>query len=73
MVLSAPNSWSFLWLVKGATQLCTSQKESNKLDLNAAQYFSLVDYNGWYWWFAISSPPCISVLLVGLPKQNSST
>jgi hypothetical protein len=24
---------------KGATQLCTSKKECNKLDLTAAQYF----------------------------------
>jgi len=37
--LSAPNSCSLLWLVKGATQLCTSKKECNKLDLTAAQYF----------------------------------
>jgi hypothetical protein len=28
-----------LWLVKGATQLCTSKKESNELDLTAAQYW----------------------------------
>jgi hypothetical protein len=32
------------WLVMGATQLCTSRKECNKLDLTAAQYFWLVDY-----------------------------
>jgi hypothetical protein len=37
---SAPNSCSLLWLVKGATQLHTSQKECNKLHLTAAQYFS---------------------------------
>jgi hypothetical protein len=36
---SAPNSWSFQWLVKGTTQLCTPQKECNKLYLTAAQYF----------------------------------
>jgi hypothetical protein len=36
---SAPNSWSSPWLVKGATQLCTSKKECNKLYLTAAQYF----------------------------------
>jgi hypothetical protein len=35
----APNSGSLPWLVKGATQLCTYQKECNKLDLIAAQYF----------------------------------
>jgi hypothetical protein len=27
------------WLVKGSTHVCTSKKESNKLDLTAAQYF----------------------------------
>jgi hypothetical protein len=35
----APNSCSLPWLVKGATQLCTSKKERNKLDLTADQYF----------------------------------
>jgi hypothetical protein len=30
---SAPNSCRLLWLVKGATQLCTSKKECNKLNL----------------------------------------
>jgi hypothetical protein len=33
---SAPNSCHLPWLVKGATQLCTSEKECNKLDLIAA-------------------------------------
>jgi hypothetical protein len=37
--LSAPNSCCLPWLVKGATQLCTSKKEYNKLELTAAQYF----------------------------------
>jgi hypothetical protein len=36
---SALNSSSLPWLVNGATQLCTSKKECNKLDLTAAQYF----------------------------------
>jgi hypothetical protein len=36
---SAPNLWSLPWLVKGATQLCNSKKECNKLDLTATQYF----------------------------------
>ncbi len=27
------------WLVKGATQLCTSQKECNKLHMSVAEYF----------------------------------
>jgi hypothetical protein len=36
---STPNLCSLPWLVKGAIQLCTSKKESNKLDLTAAQYF----------------------------------
>ncbi len=41
---SAPNSCSVPWLVKGATQLCHSKKECNKLDLTAAEYFWLVDH-----------------------------
>jgi hypothetical protein len=36
---SAPNSCSLAWLVNGTTQLCTSKKDINKLDLSAAQYF----------------------------------
>jgi hypothetical protein len=36
---SAPNSGSLPWLVKVAIQLCTSKKESDKLDMTAAQYF----------------------------------
>jgi hypothetical protein len=36
---STPNSCSVPWLVKVTTQLCTSKKECNKLDLAAAQYF----------------------------------
>jgi len=32
----APNSCNLPWLVKGATQLCTSKTEYNKLDLIAA-------------------------------------
>jgi len=36
---SAPNFCSLPWLVKGTTQLCSSQKECNKLHLTAAQYF----------------------------------
>jgi hypothetical protein len=58
---SAPNSCSFPWLVKGATQLCTSKKEYNKLDLITAQYFWLVDHNDWSGWFAISSPHIYAV------------
>jgi hypothetical protein len=52
----APNRGNLAWLVKGATQLCTSKKECNKLDLTADQYFWLVDHNNWSRWFAISSP-----------------
>jgi len=37
----APNLCTWLWLVNGATQLCTSKNECNKLDLTAAQYFLL--------------------------------
>ncbi len=40
---------------KGTTQVCTSKKECTKLDLTAAQYFWLVDHNGWSRWFATSS------------------
>jgi hypothetical protein len=52
---SAPNSCRLRWLVKGATQLCTSKKECNKLDLIAAQYFWLVDHNDWSRWLGSSS------------------
>jgi len=38
---SAPNLCSLQWLVKGATQLCASKKECDKLDLTGAQYFWL--------------------------------
>jgi hypothetical protein len=41
---SAPNLCSLPWLVKGATQLCTSKKKCNKLDLTAAQNFWLVNH-----------------------------
>jgi hypothetical protein len=71
---SAPNLCSLPWLVKGAKQLCTSKKECIKLDLTMAQYFSLVNYNDWSRWFAISSPHVQAVpdtiLLVGLPKKK---
>ncbi len=70
----APNSSILQWLVNGAPQLCTSKKECNKLDLNAAQYFWLVNHNNWSRRFAISSPHIyavlVSVLLVGLPKKS---
>ncbi len=71
---SAPNSCSLPWLVKGATQSCTSKKECNKLDLTAAEYFWLIDHNYWSKWFAISSSHVravlVKVLLLGLPKKN---
>ncbi len=67
---SASNACNLPWLVKGATHLCTSIKECNKLD----QYFSLIDHNVWSRWFAISSPhTCavpVTVLLVGLPEKK---
>jgi hypothetical protein len=51
------------------------QKECNKLDLIAPQYFLLVDHNDWSRWFGISSPHVcgvpVDVLLVGLPKKKS--
>jgi hypothetical protein len=65
-----------LWLVKGATQLCTSRKECNKLDLTAAEYFWMVDHNDWSRWFAVSSSHVYAVLrtvlLVGLPIKKKS-
>jgi hypothetical protein len=45
--ISVPNLCSLPWLVKGTTQLCTSQKECNKLDMTGAQYFWLINHNGW--------------------------
>ncbi len=63
--LFAPNPCSLPWLVKGATQLCTSKKEYKNLDLTAAQYFGLVDHNDWSRWFAISSPQIYAVPVTG--------
>jgi len=69
-----PNSCSLPWLVKGATQMCTSKKECNKLDLSAVQYFCLVDHTDWSRWFAMSSSHIyavpLTILLVGLPKKT---
>jgi hypothetical protein len=69
---SAPNLCSLLWLVKGATQFCNSQKYCNKLKLTAAQYFWLVDHNDWSRWFAVSSSHvyAVTVLLLELPKKK---
>jgi hypothetical protein len=39
IIFSAPNLCSLPWLLKGATQWCTSEKECNKLDLTALQFF----------------------------------
>jgi hypothetical protein len=69
---SAPNSCSLPWLVKGATQLCTSKKECNKLDLTAAQYFWLVDHNDWSRWFAISSPHICYSFIGGVAKTKTA-
>jgi hypothetical protein len=52
-----------LWLVKGATQLCTFKTECDKLDLTAAQYFWLVDHNNWSTWFAINSSHVYTLLV----------
>jgi len=72
---SASNSCSLPRLVKVTTQLCTSKKECNKLNLTAAQYFWLVDYNDWSRWFAISSPHVyavpVTIIWVGLQKKKS--
>jgi hypothetical protein len=50
------------------------KRECNKLDLTAAQYFSLVDHNDCSRWFAISSSHVyavpVTVLLVGLPRKK---
>jgi len=59
----SPNLRSFPWLVKGATQLCTSKKECNKLDLTADQYFWLLDHNDWSRWFAIVVPTYMQIQL----------
>jgi hypothetical protein len=52
------------------------QKECNKLDLTAAQYFWLVDHNDWSMWFAICSPHIyvvpVTILLVGLQKKEEA-
>jgi hypothetical protein len=34
----APNSWSLLWLVNGAAQLCTSKKDCNNLELTLVNH-----------------------------------
>jgi hypothetical protein len=74
--LSAPTSCSLLWLVKGATQLCTSKKECNILDMTLGQYFWLVNHNDWSRWFAISSSHVYAVpgtvLMVSLPKKKTA-
>jgi hypothetical protein len=62
---SPPNSCSLRWPVKGATQLCSSQKECNKLDLTVARYFWFVQ------WFAISSPCVYSFIGGGCQKTKS--
>jgi hypothetical protein len=69
---SAPNSCSLEWLVKGATQLCTSKNECNKLDLTEAQYFYLVDYNDRSGGLLLVVPHvyAVSVWLVQLPKKQ---
>jgi hypothetical protein len=50
---SALNLWSLPWLVSCNTVV--HLQKGKKLDLNAAQYFWLVDQNDWSRWFAISS------------------
>jgi hypothetical protein len=72
----APNLCSLPRLVKGATQLCTSQSEYYKLHLTMVQYFCLVDHNDWSRWFAIPSPPCIwsssFSLIGGVAKRKTA-
>jgi len=69
---SASNSCSLPWLLKGATHLCTSKTECNKLDLTMAEFFWLVDHTDWSRWFAISSPHeyAVPVTFVEFPKKQ---
>jgi hypothetical protein len=67
---SPSNSWSLPQLVKGTTQLCTSKKECNKLDLTAAHYFWSVDHNDWSRWFAISSSHVYGVPRIWSSRYN---
>ncbi len=48
------------WQQQCRVQTC--KKECNKYDLTASQCFSLVYHNDWSKWFAVSSPPHISLL-----------
>jgi hypothetical protein len=68
-----PNSCSLPRLVKGATQLCTSKKECNKLYMTVAQYFWLVDHNDWSRWFAISSPHVFQLQFYWWGCQNRNS
>jgi hypothetical protein len=58
---SAPNSCTVPWLVKGATQLCTSKEECKKLDLTISDWsirmigpggllLLVIMYIEFYWW-----------------------
>jgi hypothetical protein len=69
---SAPNSCSLPWLVKGATQLCTSKTGCNELDLTATQFFWLVDHTDWSRWFAISSSHEYAVPVRWVAKRKTA-
>ncbi len=59
---------------KGATQLCTSKKECDKLNLSAGQYFWFVDHDIGPGDLLLVVPTYMQFhlqLLVGLPKKNS--
>ncbi len=72
---SAPHLCSLQWLVNGATELCSSQRECNKLHLTAAEYFWLVDHNDWSTWFCIGSLPriCSFSFIGGIAKKKTAT
>jgi len=73
---SAPNSCSLPRLVKGATQLCTSQKESvincTCLRLGISDWsITMIGGGGLLLVVPHVHGVPVSVLLVGLPKENS--
>jgi hypothetical protein len=67
---SAANSCNLLRMVKSATPLCTSQKECNKLDLTAAQYFWLVQVVGQSEPAPTSAPMWMDGALMGAPFSS---
>jgi hypothetical protein len=68
---SAPNSCSLPWLVKVATQLCTSKKECNKSDMTWSSVF-LIGPGGLLLVVPTYLQFQLQFLLVGLPKNKIS-